>query len=159
MRLTLAFILAPTLAMATPYDGIYRQNANAECALVGVDGGSLKIEDGVFYGVDMECRMARPVQVVNMDATLYDMNCVGEDDVWTERAMVMNDGEVENGIIMIWDGYAFRYSRCDPVPAPEPVDYEAAPEEDAEADEADADAETAEDADADSESDGNSDDE
>lgn len=113
MRLTLALILAPVVVAATPYDGTYRQNANAECALVGADGGSLRIADGIFYGVDMECRMTRPVQVVNMAATLYTMNCSGEDDVWTERAMVMNDAQEEGGIIMIWDGYAFRYSRCD----------------------------------------------
>lgn len=113
MRLAALFILAPVLVAATPYDGTYRQNANAECALVGVDGGSLKIEDGIFYGVEMECRMTRPVQVVDMNATLYTMACSGEDQVWTERAMLMNDGEIDGGIIMMWDGYAFRYSRCD----------------------------------------------
>jgi len=112
MRLAVALMLAPAIAGATPYDGTYRQNANAECALVGVDGGSLKIEDGIFYGVEMECRMSRPVNVVSMDATLYTMSCSGDDQIWTERAMVMNDAEVEGGIIMLWDGYAFRYSRC-----------------------------------------------
>lgn len=112
MRLAIAFVLAPALVAATPYDGTYRQNANAECALIGVDGGALKIEDGIFYGVEMECRMTRPVQVVNMDATLYTMRCSGADQIWTERMMVMNDAEGEGGIIMLWDGYAFRYSRC-----------------------------------------------
>ena len=112
MRLALALTLAPAVALATPYDGVYRQNENAECALVGADGGALRIEDGIFYGVEMECRMTRPVQVVNMDATLYTMACSGDDQIWTERAMVMKDAEVEGGIIMLWDGYAFRYSRC-----------------------------------------------
>ncbi len=111
MRLAVAFILAPVVAAATPFDGTYRQNANAECALVGADGGALKIEDGIFYGVDMECRMTRPVNVVSMDATLYTMSCSGDDQIWTERAMLMNDAE-SDGIIMVWDGYAFRYSRC-----------------------------------------------
>ena len=113
MRLAALLVLAPVLAAATPYDGTYRQTANAECALVGVDGGSLKIEAGIFYGVELECRMTRPVQVVNMDATLYTMNCSGDDQIWTERAMIMNDGQDDGGIIMIWDGYAFRYTRCD----------------------------------------------
>jgi hypothetical protein len=27
--------------------------------------------------------------------------------------MVMNDAQDAGGIIMMWDGYAFRYSRCD----------------------------------------------
>jgi len=110
-KLALTMILAPVIAAATPYDGVYRQNANAECALVGVDGGALKIEDGIFYGVELECRMTRPVNVVNMDATLYTMACSGNDEIWTERAMLMNDAE-SGGIIMIWDGYAFRYSQC-----------------------------------------------
>lgn len=113
MRLALAFVLMPAVVVATPYDGTFRQTANAECALVGVDGGALRIEDGIFYGVEMECRMTRPVQVVDMDATLYTMACSGDGAVWTERAMVMNDAEVDGGIIMVWDGYAFRYSRCD----------------------------------------------
>ena len=111
MRLALVLTLAPVIAAATPFDGVYRQNANAECALVGVDGGSLKIEDGIFYGVDLECLMTRPVNVVDMDATLYTMTCSGEDQIWTERAMLMNDAE-SDGIIMVWDGYAFVYSRC-----------------------------------------------
>lgn len=111
MRLAAILTLAPVIAAATPFDGTYRQSANAECALVGVDGGSLKIEDGIFYGVDVECRMTRPVNVVDMDATLYSMRCSGDDQVWTERAMLMNDAE-NDGIIMIWDGYAFRYSLC-----------------------------------------------
>jgi hypothetical protein len=113
MRLAAVLALVPVRAAATPYDGTYRQNANAECALVGVDGGALKIEDGIFYGVEMECRMTRPVQVVDMDATLYTMRCSGDDQICTERAMAMNDAQDAGGIIMMWDGYAFRYSRCD----------------------------------------------
>jgi len=87
--LTLALATLPGLALATPYDGTYRQNANADCGLVGVDGGALRIEDGIFYGVENECRMASPVNVVDMDATLYTMECSGEGARWTERAMVM----------------------------------------------------------------------
>ena len=112
--LVLALSLVPGLALATPYGGTYRQNANADCALVGVDGGALRIEDGIFYGVESECRMTRPVNVVNMNATLYTMECSGEGARWTERAMVMEAAEGD-GIIMVWDGYAFRYERCTPL--------------------------------------------
>ena len=55
--------------------------------------------------------MASPVQVVDMEATLYNMQCAGEDVAWSERAMLMNDKE-SGGLIMIWNGYAFRYGRC-----------------------------------------------
>lgn len=113
MRGQLAFLagLWPALAFAGPFDGVYRQVANAECALVGVDGGAIEIRGGLFYGVEMECRMTRPIDVVNMDATLYTMQCSGDAASWTERAMLMNSAEDE-GIFMIWNGYAFRYDRC-----------------------------------------------
>lgn len=104
--------LLPGVVLATPYDGIYRQVANADCALVGVDGGSIEIRDGLFHGVETQCRMVNPVNVVNMDATLYDMECAGEGTQWAERAMVMHSAD-RQGIIMVWNGYAFRYDRCE----------------------------------------------
>ncbi|WP_247227152.1 hypothetical protein [Yoonia sp. F2084L] len=104
--------MAPAALFAGPYDGVYRQTANAECSLVGVDGGSLKIENNIFYGVEVECRMTSPVDIVDMDATLYEMQCSGDGQTWTERAMLMPDAE-DTGLYMIWSGYAFRYDRCD----------------------------------------------
>ena len=103
--------LVPTVVAAGPYDGVYKQTANAECGLIGVDGGALEIRDGIFYGVETECRMTRPVNVVDMEATLFTMQCSGEDQSWTERAMLMKDAETD-GIIMVWNGYAFRYAQC-----------------------------------------------
>jgi hypothetical protein len=111
-QLLLALVLTPAMLAAGPFDGVYKQTANAECALVGVEGGALKIERNIFYGVNVECRMANPVDIVNMDATLYDMQCSGEGETWTERAMLMTDAE-GTGIYMIWNRYAFRYQRCD----------------------------------------------
>ena len=112
IRLAIVFATLPGLVLAGPFDGVYKQTANAECALVGVDGGALEIKDGIFYGVDVECRMTRPVNVVDMDAMLFTMQCTGDDTVWTERAMLMEDKE-SDGVIMVWNGYAFRYDRCD----------------------------------------------
>ncbi len=110
-KLAIVMAIVPTLAVATPYDGVYKQTANAECSLVGVDGGALEIRGGIFFGVESQCRMTRPVNVVNMNATLYTMECSGEGQVWTERAMIMQDAETD-GIIMVWNGYAFRYDKC-----------------------------------------------
>lgn len=108
----LALCLGPVVGTAGPYDGVYKQTANAECALIGADGGALKIESNIFYGVEVECRMTNPVDLVDMNATLYEMQCSGEGETWTERAMLMPDAEA-TGIYMIWDGYAFRYDRCE----------------------------------------------
>lgn len=112
LRLGAAFALAPLALAADAYDGVYKQTANAECALVGVDGGSLKIEENIFYGVEVECRMTNPVAVEGMNATVYDMACIGEGSTWEERAILMNDAQ-DPGLYMIWDGYAFRYERCE----------------------------------------------
>jgi hypothetical protein len=51
------------------------------------------------------------VNVIDMDATLYNMQCSGEGQYWDERAMMMKARD-STDLIMIWDGYAFRYSRC-----------------------------------------------
>lgn len=115
--LALALVTCPGLLTASPYDGVYKQTANSECALVGVDGGSLRIADGIFYGVAVECRMTRPVNVVDMEATLYTMQCSGVDQSWTERAMLMKpardaDSDKPDGLIMVWDGFAFVYEGC-----------------------------------------------
>ncbi|SEN32404.1 hypothetical protein SAMN04488003_11353 [Loktanella fryxellensis] len=117
----LGTVLAAPVA-AGPFDGTYRQAANAECALVGIDGGSVRIAEGIFYGVEVECRMTNPVNVVDMDAQLYTMACSGEGQTFNERAMLLNSAQ-SDGIIMVWDGYAFVYDRCpDPDAVPLVID-------------------------------------
>lgn len=113
----LGFLIAVAVAAgplsAGPFDGTYKQTATSDCATVGVEGGAIRIERSIFYGVEAKCRMLNPVDIVNMDATLYEMQCTGEGETWTERAMLMTDAE-QAGIYMIWNGYAFRYQRCEP---------------------------------------------
>jgi hypothetical protein len=111
MPFAVAACLLPALVGATPYDGVYRQTANAECALIGANGGAIRIASGIFYGVGMQCRMTRPVDVSGMNATLYTMECMGDGEQWTERAMLMPTPD-QSGLYMIWDGYVFVYSLC-----------------------------------------------
>lgn len=108
--LALAALLAGGAA-AAPYDGTYRLSRDADCTKIGEEGGALRIADGLFEGIDSECRMTRPVDVVDMDATLYTMECSAGDTRWSERALLMRAAE-DDGLIMLWDGYAFRYERC-----------------------------------------------
>lgn len=112
LHAALVAALLPCWAMADPYDGVYRQTANAECDLIGVDGGSVRIAAGIFYGVDTQCQMTRPVDVNGMNATLYTMECAGFGEEWTERAMLMPTADGD-GLYMAWDGYVFVYSRCE----------------------------------------------
>lgn len=111
--LSTGLAVLPVCLWSSPFDGVYRQTANADCGLIGVDGGSLKIEGEIFYGVEMQCFMTNPVEIDGMQAMLYQMECSGRGQVWTERMMLMEDA-VDDAIYMIWDGYAFRYPRCTP---------------------------------------------
>ena len=110
-RFFVALFLVPTLAAATPYDGRYKQTTDSDCGVIGQEGGAIEIEDGIFKGVELQCRMTRPVSVVDMDATLYTMQCSGEGQNWTERALVMRHANGDD-VIMLWDGYAFVYEAC-----------------------------------------------
>lgn len=101
---------AGAAAAAGSFDGVYKQTTDAACTAIGQEGGALKISNGIFTGVDVECLMTRPVSVVKMDAKLFTMQCVGDDSRWEERALLMH--AADGGLIMLWNGYAFQYERC-----------------------------------------------
>lgn len=116
--LALSLGLAASPALALEVEGNYRAHPQADCA-AGSDGdGVIRISDGVFYGLSGECRMKNPVNVRDMDAQLFDMECQGANPgiQWTERALFMK--AAEGGLILAWNGYAFQYERC-PLVAPE----------------------------------------
>lgn len=106
-----ALCLLPTVLVADGYEGRYKQTKTSDCSSLGAVGGALEIRNNIFYGVDNQCRMTRPVDVINMNATLYTMQCSGDGDQWTERALFMKSNDLD-GIIMVWDGYAFVYEKC-----------------------------------------------
>lgn len=111
-------VLAAPLA-AEDYDGRYKLTQDSDCAAPAGAPGFLRIENGVFFGAESRCTMANPIEVRDMEATLYDMLCTGEGMTWQERALVMRGAE--DDLILVWDGYAFSYPRC-PAPTlrPEP---------------------------------------
>jgi hypothetical protein len=109
--LVLAAALAPSLAAALPWDGTYRLSEEADCDKVGEEGGALRIGEGVLEGVESTCRMTEPVDVLDLDATLYVLQCEGEGQSWAERAMLMKAAEGD-AIFIAWRGYVFRYDRC-----------------------------------------------
>lgn len=121
--MTARFILsaAPALwlaqqAGADTFNGIYSQGDGAVCAPVAESQDVVRIEDGVFHGVQTECRMENPVDVRDMNAVLYDMQCEGDQTAWSARALFMT--AADGGLIMVWDGYAFKYDPCPPDEAP-----------------------------------------
>ncbi len=113
-----ALCIAPAAAFAqadVAFDGLWRPSPTAACEYTGADGGALKIEDDVLYGVENRCTMTRPVNVRDMAAVLYDMECTGEGTEFTGRAMFMT--AADGGLILVWDGFAYKYDACegDPV--------------------------------------------
>lgn len=100
----------PAAAQETTFDGLWRANPTTECLYTGDKGSALKVEDDVLYGVETQCDMTNPVNVRDMDAQLYDMECSGEDDAFADRAMFMR--AEDGGLYMIWNGIAFKYERC-----------------------------------------------
>ncbi|PZX18876.1 hypothetical protein LX81_00569 [Palleronia aestuarii] len=98
------------MAQDSPFDGIWRANPTARCDYTGEDGGALKIEEDVLFGVENQCRMIEPVDVRGMDAILYDMVCEGPDPEWAVRAMLMP--AADGGLILVWNGYAYKYEAC-----------------------------------------------
>ena len=116
--LALGLLTAAAMAaerQAPQFDGLWRASPTTDCSVVGGDGGALKIEDDVFHGAETTCRMTDPVNVRDMDARLFDMVCEGEGTAFTERALMMR--AADGGLILLWNGYAFKYDRCpeDPV--------------------------------------------
>ena len=104
-----ALFLVPTLAAATPYDGRYKQTTDSDCGVIGQEGGAIEIEDGIFKGVELQCRMTRPVSVVDMDATLY-VQCSGQAEL--DGTCPCYASCKRDDVIMLWDGYAFVYEAC-----------------------------------------------
>ncbi|KKL67969.1 hypothetical protein LCGC14_2129680 [marine sediment metagenome] len=108
-----AVTLAAPGALASPFDGKWRPGSDTLCDEDAEPDGWIRIEDDTFEGVKSRCVMASPVNVRDMDAILYDMQCSAEDTEWTDRAMLMR--AADGGLIMVWNGFAFKYESC-PLP-------------------------------------------
>lgn len=117
-RVVLGLVLSVSPAAAQDaarFDGLWRASPTTDCSVVGGDGGALKIEGGVFHGAETSCRMTKPVNVRDMEARLFDMVCAGEGTEFTERAMMMR--AADGGLILVWNGFAFKYDACPVDPA------------------------------------------
>ena len=104
-------------ALATPYDGLYRPNydfaASWDCETVGMEGGALAIEGDVLTGVETRCTLGDPVEVRDMNAVLYDADCAGEGESYSERVMLLAH---EFGVYVIRDGLVLDWLACDAEP-------------------------------------------
>jgi hypothetical protein len=96
--------------MAGPYDGTYRYDNGWNCRDIGSDGGAIRIANGRSHGVENNCRMTNPVAIRGMKATLYDRDCSGEGETWSDRIMLMRqDG---GKLLIVNQGVSHVWQRC-----------------------------------------------
>jgi len=118
MRAFLPLLMIAVSAIAAgagPYDGRYRpdgpEGADWDCTTVGEDGGAILLSSSLFFAVGSRCSLRDPVDVIGMDATLYDAICQTDAAPWHRRIMIM---DTENGITVIQKGARISQLRqCD----------------------------------------------
>ena len=102
-----------TLAQSYPFDGLYKPRGadyeNWDCQIVGQDRGAISIKGDELRGIESQCRLLKPTSVNGMDAVLYDMECAGEGEKWTERVMFM---KAEFGVYYIINNFVAEWQSC-----------------------------------------------
>lgn len=114
-------IAAVTLGLMLPlaataqdgqFDGDWAVGDPMACDLSGHDSANfaVRIRGDQFRGLESECRMTNPVTLPGLGAVIHEMDCTGEGDSWTYRALMMLDREGQ--LVMVSDGMALIYPRC-----------------------------------------------
>lgn len=106
--------LFPTFLSAGEYDGLYHPAGQrgwlCDEPSLGSDGGALAIRDGKLIGVENVCEMSNPVNVRDMDAVLYDLECMSEGESTSERLLVARS---DTGVIVLRNGFAAEWRTCE----------------------------------------------
>lgn len=99
----------------TPYDGVYRPDADWarswSCIEIGSAGGAIAVGDGRLVGVQGVCDLNDPQPVRGLRATLYDAVCTGEGQNFEHRMLLM---QTAKGIAVLQNGLLIELRRCDP---------------------------------------------
>ena len=121
-------MLLPLAAFAQDgaFDGDWAAGDPMLCDMSGGDSVNfaLRIRGDRFFGLETECRMNNPVTVPGIGGVLHEMACTGEGDSWSYRAFFMIDRDGQ--LVMISDGSAHIYPRCEGYVRPQP-DHTTAP--------------------------------
>lgn len=115
-----------SLAQDSAFEGDWAAGDPMTCDMSGSDSENfaLRIRGDQFRGLETECRMTNPVTLPGIGGALYDMDCTGEGDRWSYRAFFMIDRDGQ--LVMISDGSALTYPRCEGYVRPQP-EHTAAP--------------------------------
>lgn len=96
---------------AQSIDGIYQlSGSNWSCSpdQIGMDGGALAIQNGVFEGVENRCDLTSPTKVDN--GLRYTAVCSAEGSTYSEPITIT---PTSNGVKIDRNGYTFYWSRCE----------------------------------------------
>lgn len=123
MATLLAALSGPAVAQslsARDFDGDWTMGDPAACALYTDSVNfAFRIENGTLQGLESSCEMQNPVAVRDMAALLFDMNCVGEGDTWTYRALLMRAGVDDvDQLVFLQNGGPQILTRCTRVNSP-----------------------------------------
>ncbi len=111
-------LLALLLLLATPLaaqslDGRYYwagSDPARGCTPNAYSEGSITLDGGQVFFVESHCALTNRVAIRDMNgAFLYDAQCSGEGDTWTERMLVY---PTSDGVAVLSRGAARVYTRC-----------------------------------------------
>lgn len=95
---------------ADQFDGLYQPSgADWSCSPdhIGMDGGALAIQGGVFDGVENRCELTKPQ--TNGGATTFTAICSAEGSTYEQQIAIM---PTANGVSIQRDGFTSYWSRC-----------------------------------------------
>jgi hypothetical protein len=104
-----AFLASPVLA--GNYDGTFRPEGALDwtCTGSGSYGGAIAVRDNTLFDIEIACDLSNATPVRDMNATLYDGQCLGLAGSFRQRVMLMR---TNSGIAIIRGGEASEWVRC-----------------------------------------------
>ncbi len=81
-------VLLMLVGPASAVDGVYRRTTSDTCPVLG-DDRYFELKHPFLHLHETTCEMTMPVNVTDMNATLYTLQCHGEGETWSKRALVM----------------------------------------------------------------------
>lgn len=100
---------------AQPLDGMYvQENFTTSCQpdLAGMDGGPALVDGERLVMLDTWCTLENPVDIRNMNATLYDATCFVSGYGSGQHYRVLLGASRDGGLMVVFDDFAFTLPRC-----------------------------------------------
>lgn len=112
--LTALFIatLSTSVAAQSFYVGTWIYDGG-DCAAPRYEGGNLQLSETELWGTENHCLMTNPIHIRDIDGILFDMECNGEGEIYTERQLFLN--EQDGSLTTHSRGYTNNYQLCEEI--------------------------------------------